>query len=150
LATLDVGCGGVPRGEVNVDTQRYSKLIRNFVAADCEHLPFKDNVFRVVTCFHVLEHLADPFRGLSELVRVSFWKIIIKCPHSIGEDRLSRGRNVHLSHFRPRWFWAAMRLLPCLRPDIRVSRWHGLPCDEFAVVRLPMEITCIAIKKRLK
>lgn len=41
-----------------------------FLAADLAQLPFADGSFDCVTCGYVLEHLADPKPGLSELRRV--------------------------------------------------------------------------------
>lgn len=40
------------------------------VKADIQDLPFEDNSFDVIFCNHVLEHVADDKRALSELYRV--------------------------------------------------------------------------------
>jgi len=42
----------------------------DFVTADLACLPFADNSFDCVTCGYVLEHLANPEPGLSEMARV--------------------------------------------------------------------------------
>ncbi|MDG2128783.1 MAG: class I SAM-dependent methyltransferase [Fuerstiella sp.] len=41
-----------------------------FVAADMLEMPFRDNTFDCITCGYVLEHIPDPFPGLSEFARV--------------------------------------------------------------------------------
>jgi len=41
-----------------------------FVTSDLAHLPFADGAFDCVTCGYVLEHLADPLPGLTEMARV--------------------------------------------------------------------------------
>jgi ubiquinone/menaquinone biosynthesis C-methylase UbiE len=42
----------------------------DFIAADAEHLPFKDGVFDRIVCTEVLEHIPDDRAGIRELVRV--------------------------------------------------------------------------------
>jgi ubiquinone/menaquinone biosynthesis C-methylase UbiE len=42
----------------------------DFMAADAEHLPFKDGVFDRIVCTEVLEHIPDDRAGIRELVRV--------------------------------------------------------------------------------
>jgi len=42
-----------------------------YQVADVEHLPFDDHSFDAVRCERVLQHLAEPDRGLGELVRVA-------------------------------------------------------------------------------
>lgn len=41
-----------------------------FVAADMMKMPFRDNCFDCITCGYVLEHIPDPFPGLTEFARV--------------------------------------------------------------------------------
>lgn len=40
------------------------------VKADIQNLPFQDNEFDVVFCNHVLEHISDDYKAMSELFRV--------------------------------------------------------------------------------
>jgi len=40
------------------------------IAANGEFLPFKDNIFDLVTCSEVLEHIAEPKKALKEMYRV--------------------------------------------------------------------------------
>lgn len=80
ILILDVGCGGSPRGDINVDGfpfdrgQYYAdydmKNIKMFVWSIGECLPFKDNVFNKVSCRHVLEHVPNPLKFLKELNRI--------------------------------------------------------------------------------
>jgi ubiquinone/menaquinone biosynthesis C-methylase UbiE len=159
MSILDVGCGNRASGTVNVDLyygetihRRHEpinmKHIPNFVLADACHLPFKDNSFWVVYSAHTIEHVQNPFLMLSELVRVSKHKIIVKCPHVIGENRASRYSLAHLHHFRARWFWDSFRRLPVLKPTIFYSKYQSFPHDWIPLIRLPSEITCIVIKKK--
>lgn len=41
-----------------------------FIAADMEHLPFKDNSIDLIMVFDVIEHLSHPEKGFSEIARV--------------------------------------------------------------------------------
>ena len=60
--------------------------------ADALNLPFGDDSFDVVVAGEVLEHLTNPFKGLSELFRVAKERVIITLP--IGEYWLGE-----LTHF---------------------------------------------------
>lgn len=44
------------------------------------HLPFEDRTFDVVVCSHVLEHLPDPWRAVSELTRVASKQLQVVVP----------------------------------------------------------------------
>jgi SAM-dependent methyltransferase len=72
---LDVGCGGgvyatVPRGDVNVSLDWPSRKIMNFVYADAQNLPFRDQSFSHVFAYNLLEHVPDPSRCIAEMMRV--------------------------------------------------------------------------------
>jgi ubiquinone/menaquinone biosynthesis C-methylase UbiE len=93
---LDVGCGDRPRGTVNVDLnvedsshlyKRPSNLkkIQNFVCADAQHLPFRNNVFVKVLCWHTLEHLDDPEGAVKEMVRVANGTVQVVVPYRYHE-----------------------------------------------------------------
>ena len=42
----------------------------DFIAADAEHLPFRDGLFDRIVCTEVLEHIPDDRAGIRELMRV--------------------------------------------------------------------------------
>jgi len=78
---LDVGSGGEPFPFANFlmdrfpgKTQhRYNALKINnlpFTNANVEDLPFKDKSFEFVYCAHVLEHVENPVKALTEIQRV--------------------------------------------------------------------------------
>jgi len=62
-------------------------------------LPYKDNSFDLVICTEVLEHLNEPEKGLSELVRVSKKYLLLTVPNEpwFTYQRILRGKN--LLHF---------------------------------------------------
>lgn len=81
---LDIGSGDKPfwRADIIVDKyikdnqQRHSGSIlfdqkKIFIEADVENLPFKDKVFDFVFCSHLLEHVKNPDKAISELTRVA-------------------------------------------------------------------------------
>lgn len=68
MTTLDVGCGDVPKGDVNLDIHYYGKW-KNFVFGDAHYLPFKNKVFDKVYCSHTLEHLENPLKFFEEARR---------------------------------------------------------------------------------
>ena len=51
------------------------------VAADVLRLPFADCSFDLVLCLEVLEHLAEPGRGLTELLRLTRRHVLVSVPH---------------------------------------------------------------------
>lgn len=53
----------------DLDGSRY-RHIKNFTEADITALPFDENAFDVVICSHVLEHVPDDKKAMSEICRV--------------------------------------------------------------------------------
>lgn len=51
-----------------------------FIQADAENLPFGDNSFDTIVASHILEHLSDFNKGLSEIKRVMRKRAIIALP----------------------------------------------------------------------
>ena len=66
---LDVGCGDVPKGDVNLDLFYYGRG-KNFVFGEAHHLPFKDETFIKVYSKHCLEHLESPLTFFKEAKRI--------------------------------------------------------------------------------
>lgn len=90
---LDVGIGigadheftPIPRASVCVDRYRpIEKLKVDFIQADAHQLPFRDKTFDIAFAYNVLEHILDPHKGISEIIRVS---------------NFARFRQDHLLHF---------------------------------------------------
>lgn len=52
----------------------------NVVQADINQLPFEDQSFDIALGCEVLEHIYNPFKGLSELFRVAREKVVITVP----------------------------------------------------------------------
>jgi len=145
---LDVGCGLRPHGHVNVDIYRRKNpeinsqkiidvdvhKITNFVLASGEKLPFRNESFNEVYCSHVIEHVKNPYRLLSEIRRVceKDGKIIIKCPHRLSTGAKGRG---HRHYLNLRWFEDNVKGESV---DISLTRKSLIPF--FEVFRLPYEI----------
>jgi len=80
---LEVGGGHNPHPRSNVVVDKFTddnthragdlKVLKNqqFLQADGENLPFKDNEFDYVICCHVLEHVPNPQKFISEQTRVA-------------------------------------------------------------------------------
>jgi ubiquinone/menaquinone biosynthesis C-methylase UbiE len=93
---LEVGGGHNPHPRSNVVVDKFIdsnyhrktdiKVLKNqeFLQADGENLPFKDNEFDFVICNHVLEHVENPEAFLKEQMRVSK-RGYIETPSLIGE-----------------------------------------------------------------
>ena len=91
---LEIGSGHNPKARSDVlcdkfigdDEQRGGAIItdRPMVEADGQFLPFADQAFDYVICSHVLEHVEDPNRFISELTRVAR-RGYIETPSEIGE-----------------------------------------------------------------
>jgi uncharacterized protein YbaR (Trm112 family) len=78
---LDVGSGHNPNPRSDVLCDRYIEddterggaiqVDRPLIVADAHNLPFKDKVFDYVIASHIIEHMDDPVRFCSELMRVA-------------------------------------------------------------------------------
>ena len=119
LVKLDVGCGSNPSGDVNIDFFSCGwniqegkfmnpRLASNFVVADAAFLPFRDECFDVAFSSHAIEHVKDPFRMLSELLRVSKKEVVVRCPHRRGSGAK---RPHHVNYLDEDWFrWSLTKL----------------------------------------
>ncbi len=86
------------------------------VQASIYELPFEDDSFDLVVCCEVLEHIADPARGLAELTRVAGRRVLVSAPWEPlwRAMNLARGRYLralgntpgHIQHFSRREFVA--------------------------------------------
>lgn len=158
--TLDVGCGFRPKGIVNVDVCRSElnpqtgvgdelrniKQIPNFVQADGQFLPFRDDVFETVLSRETIEHVHKPFLFLSELVRVSNNNVLLTTPH-----RFCRRMNpFHKQHFTIKWFYKALRKLGISSGNfrIRITGYSYLPHPYFPLIRLPRNMLVEVRKKK--
>lgn len=70
------------------------------VEADAANIPFADNSFPTVVCTHVLEHVTDFQRSLSELRRVCSGRLIIVVPR---QRAYGVTFSPHLHFFPYRW-----------------------------------------------
>lgn len=105
LFVLDVGCGELQRGHVNVDMTKPFSLKPSglFVLADGQHLPFRANIFDRVYSSHTIEHVNNPSKFFNELVRVARWQVIIRCPWRLSMIAKSK-HGGHIHYFNPGWF----------------------------------------------
>jgi ubiquinone/menaquinone biosynthesis C-methylase UbiE len=98
VLSLDVGCGNRKMGDVNVDIRRE---VKPDVVCDIHHLPFKDDQFSHVYCYHVLEHKGiNPAKALKELLRVSNGIVEIQVPHWLSPNakKDKEHTNFHVMH----------------------------------------------------
>ena len=144
---LDVGCGDNPHGDVNVDYRTYQNIeldqvhtkyvdiknIPNFIRADALHLPFPNKSFVKTYCYHVIEHVSNPFKLIEELIRVTTQTLEIRCPH-----RFSKHAKMpyHRHYFTRSWF---DRVFIGYKVRVKVTYWSPLR-EMFGFIRLPHEI----------
>jgi SAM-dependent methyltransferase len=78
---LDIGGGHDPFPDATILSDRYLERTRHrmedlvrdsrpFIILDVEDLPLKDKSIGFIYCSHVLEHVDDPLKACSELMRV--------------------------------------------------------------------------------
>lgn len=67
LPDLDLGAGKKPKAEISLDIERES---RPNIVADVEHLPIRSGAVNSLICSHVIEHVKDLDRVISELKRI--------------------------------------------------------------------------------
>ena len=133
---LDVGSGDVARGDVNVDRYVSASIhrgfeinpheINNFMLADAAHLPFRNDCFDSVVSSHVIEHVNEPMRMLSEMARVSSRFVEVRCPHRLCLER----NKAHKNKMCPSWFRKAFAILGLrvVLLDVKVGLF-GLPVE---------------------
>jgi ubiquinone/menaquinone biosynthesis C-methylase UbiE len=139
---LNVGCGDETFADVNVDLYRNGaencqirrrtvirmpQSICNFVLASAEYLPFRDAAFEVVCCYHVIEHLDNPEKLMSEAMRVSNRLVKIKCPHRLSFNAKT---DYHKNYFNSQWFHTALKDVP---HEVSVKKILNLYPDEIRV-----------------
>jgi SAM-dependent methyltransferase len=175
LTILDVGCGIEARGDVNcdrfiIDSDRHrsvtcslessrlrSAIIPNLVCCDASYLPFKDNVFSLVISNHVIEHVADPLKMLSEMIRVSNHLVKITCPHRFGngfwvvwnKNGYRWTKKHHVNNMTFTWFIIAAKNLnyDC---EVKCSDFYYFPTSFFRLFSIPLEITAKITKRKNK
>jgi len=135
----------IERGNLFKDLGLKPKHIPNFVCGDAQHLPFRDGVFSLVCSSHVMEHVADLGLMVRELMHVSCYQVVIKCPHrllrAVSEGRIKE----HVNHFGKAWFYGFRRMGVFV--SVEVSRFRNFPHEYSALLHLPYEITVHMIKK---
>jgi len=75
--TLDVGCGEIPNGDVNIDIYDIKNKKNHFIIASAEYLPFKKNTFNTVRSSYVIEHCVKVEQFIKDHLRVARKKVII-------------------------------------------------------------------------
>jgi SAM-dependent methyltransferase len=153
---LDVGCGGRPTGDVNVDLivertgHRDKNLpalrtggIPNFILASAEYLPLRNECFQTVYCSHTIEHVEHPFQLLKELLRVSSSRVTVKCPFWLTDPTSNK---FHKNRFSIGWFVNALRTLGISQYQIEYSKWKQYSHRLLPLFRLPFELIVEAYK----
>jgi len=129
MVTLDVGSYIFQNGDVNVNLWKVpaKKPGADFVRCDLNcGLPFVDGCFRNVFCYHVLEHILNPYFLLDELLGFSSFYVEIRGPWRFSGYAKNRG---HLHFFNGSWFKKVLEkknvkfLSSYLNLDTRHSIW---------------------------
>lgn len=104
---LDIGSGSDPFPLATHLADRFLEptehrdgaLITNkpLVAADVDALPFRNKSFDFVYCAHILEHVADPVRACSEIMRVGK-RGYIETPTMAEDILFAFTRDIHKWH----------------------------------------------------
>ena len=109
---LNVGCGSVRDGDVNLDVGPIEHSCGDTpgrtvadIYADGQHLPFRNKVFGSVLASHVIEHVDDPNMFVRELERVA-WDIEIRTPHWLSPSARVPFHKwaMHVSWFRKKGY----------------------------------------------
>ncbi len=161
---LDVGCGHIPNGDVNVDlftdvtVHRTTKKtvdkplnrkgIPNFVKASSMHLPFRDNSFDKTYSAHVIEHVTHPFLMMKEMVRVTKTDgyVELKAPHRYLDNKFRATPHKHF--FGVRWFLKALE--KCNLTPITIDTDYTChPHQVLCIIRKPWQIHIVARKLKV-
>jgi len=111
ITNLNIGIGYKSQSTpipLDIDIQAdYDKTLEGIdICCDLAHLPFRNDAFEKVYCFHVLEHIDKPIEGLKELIRVCNDTVEIEVPHRISHMAKSSG---HKASFGCMWFYQCLR-----------------------------------------
>lgn len=79
---LDIGCGENARGNINLDCYIPNNIPKNFILANAEYLPFKNNSVDIVLSNYNLEHLINPAIFLQNIYQVTKERIEITTDNS--------------------------------------------------------------------
>jgi len=118
---LDVGCGTLCQTFHQCFGERYAGLDLPTCTSpkdydgDVENLPFPDNSFDIVTAWSVLEHLTNPFIGLSEMVRVTRRAVLVSTDYT---ERDKNQSNNHLYCWTQKVFHQFLS-----KTNLRVKVW---------------------------
>lgn len=135
---LDVGCGRgylskrlaknghIVTGLDIIPPPNYNKVKDNytFVKGSLDGLPFLDGDFETVICAHVLEHIPNLDRAVSELLRVTEKRLIIVLPRQREYRYVT---DLHIRFF-PYEYNVRMMLPPSMRntPIFRIGADWGI------------------------
>jgi hypothetical protein len=93
-----------------ISADLYSPL--SMIKADITDIPFKDEYFDVIFCSHVLEHIPDDGKAMSELYRVlkqDGWAIL-QVPIDPDMEKTLEDPNIITSEDRIHFYWNANHL----------------------------------------
>lgn len=101
---LDVGCGENPRGDINVDCYLPRAIPTNFILANAEFLPFKNNSVDIAISNYSIEHTINPAIFIQSIYAIAKEKVEIVTDNSewLGDIffRLyGEGRIFHDEHY---------------------------------------------------
>ena len=93
---IDCELEGMDCSEQALNTGRELFPYLSLKQGDIYHLPYEDNSFDLVLCTEVMEHLAEPDKVLSEIIRVSGKYCLFSVPNEplFMMSNLIRGKNI--------------------------------------------------------
>lgn len=111
--------------------------------ADMRNLPFEDGAFDAVISAHVLEHLPNPFTGLSEMARVLR-------PGGVAIGAVTRGGPPD-ALLRLRWRYQSLdrRLLARWMEEAGLADVRAYPLGDGSLLAHRTSIAFVGFKKRL-
>jgi len=168
MHALDVGCGWNPKGDVNVDLFLHKAIpkreneqtiylqykknlgkvqqIPNFLCCDVHFLPFRNEIFDIVVCDHLLEHKGINFIEVCrELLRVTQQKLYLSVPSQFATFSRFGGNELHNKRLSKDCF---RKIFNNFRKRIIYTRWNWrsvlfpFKLLRFVTVRIPDFIPC--------
>lgn len=79
---MDISEPNIAAAKARAEADRISNI--TFIVGDAEALPFPDDSFDLVVSSHVLEHIPDFDKGLSEVMRVTKKRAVIAIPTALN------------------------------------------------------------------
>lgn len=146
---LDLGCGGSPKGDINIDLYMLNSpctnqkilpsRIPNFIQASVGFSPIRDGSMYGVKAYHLIEHSTEPTEWIEEMVRIAQKWVIIAVPNNPVVSE-------HSTHFYS-WSKTSLTNLMSLYGEVKYCQTRFMWWNSDTVFGLVSRIPVLALRR---